>query len=137
MRQQPRPPLLRREGEVRQEPAHPPGSGYARGSATISPLRQEQSLEEAHIVGVSSRVQPHAGARALVESSDNLWDMVVFLRDQVEQLRSERDVQVREIEQLRAALAEVRREEQSLRARRARARQDSAPDPIDGPENLH
>jgi len=135
LRREPRP--QRRQGEARRELAHLPASGRAPESANIPPVRREQSVEEAHIIGAFSRVQPHTGAGALVEGGDNLWDMVVFLRDQVEQLRSERDVQMREIEKLRAALAEVRREEQSLRARRARARQDSAPDPIDGPENLH
>jgi len=135
LRQEPRP--QRRQGEARRELAHLPASGHVPESALIGPLRRGQSVEEAHIIGASSRVLPHTGANALVEGSDNLWDMVVFLRDQVEQLRSERDVQVREIEQLRAALAEVRREKQSLRARRARAGQDSAPDPIDGAENLH
>jgi hypothetical protein len=135
LRQETRP--QRRQGEARRELAHLPASDPAPEFALIAPLRRGQSVEEAHIIGASSRVRPHTGADAQVEGSDDLWDMVVFLRDQVEQLRSERDVQVREIEQLRAALAEVRREKQSLRARRARAGQDSAPDPIDGPEDLH
>ncbi len=137
LRHEPKVPVRHAESEMGREHAYPPRPAHGSGSATISPLRQEQSRHAAPSSHSSSRTLPHIGAGASVESSDNLWDLVVFLRDQVEQLRSQRDEQVKEIEQLRAALAEFRREEQLLRARRARTRQGSAPDAMDGPDSLH
>jgi hypothetical protein len=40
-----------------------------------------------------------------LERGDSLWDLVVHLRDQVEQLRAERHIHQQEIQQLRAQLS--------------------------------
>ncbi len=58
LRQEPRPPLRRQEGEMRREHALPPGPGQAPESAMISLLRQEPSVEVDHPLRASSRIQP-------------------------------------------------------------------------------
>ena len=53
---------------------------------------------------------------ALDQRNDTLWDLVVHLRDYVEQLRAERHALREEARQLRTALAEATEEARALRA---------------------
>ncbi len=56
------------------------------------------------------------GDAALDQRNDTLWDLVVHLRDYVEQLRSERHTLRQEAQMLRDALAEAAEEVRVLRA---------------------
>jgi hypothetical protein len=58
---------------------------------------------------------------ALDQRNDTLWDLVVHLRDYVEQLRAERHTLREEAQQLRDALAEATEEVRALRSAQAAA----------------
>lgn len=113
------PPLLEEHPVTPASVGRPPQERLAR------PLSQGRPSQERSVEPVS--VQPIAEARppqerpvqppsdgwlrqerdAALERGDSLWDLVVHLRDQVEQLRAERHAQEHEIRQLRAQLSGV------------------------------